>query len=82
MLAAWHLVNLIFLFSFPLGFINKWFFLPAVIKIIADIIIVKANETESGYKFSIIEIIYLQIIYEFLLIVNFANALFKTDKWK
>lgn len=76
MLAVWHLVNLICLFSLPFGFINSWFFLPVCIKLIADIIIVK------GKGFGIFETIYLQIIYEILIIVNFANALFKTDKWK
>jgi cellulose synthase/poly-beta-1,6-N-acetylglucosamine synthase-like glycosyltransferase len=78
MLTVWHLVNLICLFSFPLGIFNKWLFLPAIIKLIADIIIVKSN----GKEFGILETIYLQIIYELLIIVNFANALFKPDKWK
>jgi cellulose synthase/poly-beta-1,6-N-acetylglucosamine synthase-like glycosyltransferase len=78
MLACWHLVNLLCLFSFPLGLINKWLLLPACIKLIIDIIIVKVN----GKGFGILETIYLQIIYEFLIIINFINALFKNDKWK
>ena len=82
MLTVWHVLNLGCLFSFPLGLINNWLFLPAVIKIIADIFIVKLTEKESVYNFGIFETIYLQFIYEFLIILNFLNALFKHDKWK
>jgi cellulose synthase/poly-beta-1,6-N-acetylglucosamine synthase-like glycosyltransferase len=81
-LGCWHLVNLTALFSLFLGFLNYWFFLPFVIKILADIIIVKTNESKSNYKFSIPEIFYLQVIYELLIIINFINALFRKDKWK
>lgn len=82
MIAVWHLINLACLFSFPLGFINNWLFLPSAIKIISDIIIVKTNDTQMSYNFNLIEIIYLQFIYEVLIIVNFLNALFKPDRWK
>ena len=82
MLAAWHIINLLCLFSFPLGLIDKWLFMPAVVKIITDIIIVEVNTREADYKFRPFEIIYLQIIYEALIVVNFVNALFKGDKWK
>jgi hypothetical protein len=65
-----------------IGFLNHWFFLPFAIKILADIVIVKSNEKKSNYKFGLVEIIYLQVIYELLIIVNFINALFRKDKWK
>ena len=81
-LGGWHIINLAALFSLFLGFLNYWFFLPFIIKILADIVIVKTNEAKSGYKFGFLEIIYLQIIYEVLIIVNFINALLRKDKWK
>jgi cellulose synthase/poly-beta-1,6-N-acetylglucosamine synthase-like glycosyltransferase len=81
-LGSWHLINLAALFSLFLGLYNNWFLIPPIIKILADLIIVKTNEAKSGYKFGILEIIYLQIIYEILIVVNFMNALFRREKWK
>ena len=81
-LGGWHLINIALLFSLFGGFYSKWFFFPFIVKIFADIIIVKTNEAKSGYKFRTFDIIYLQIIYEFLIIINFINALFRRDKWK
>lgn len=81
-LGSWHLMNLTLLFSFFMGFFNSWFFLPFTFKLISDIVIVKTNESKSNYKFGILQIIYLQVIYELLIVVNFINALFRKDKWK
>ena len=81
-LGCWHLVNLAALFSLFFGFYNKWFYIPFIIKIVADLVIVKTNEAKSGYKFGFLEIIYLQVIYEILIVVNFMNALFRREKWK
>jgi cellulose synthase/poly-beta-1,6-N-acetylglucosamine synthase-like glycosyltransferase len=81
-LGGWHLINLASLFSLFLGFYNNWFYLPFIIKIVADLIIAKTNEAKSGYKFGLLEIIYLQVIYEILIVVNFMNALFRREKWK
>jgi cellulose synthase/poly-beta-1,6-N-acetylglucosamine synthase-like glycosyltransferase len=81
-LGSWHIINLAALFSLFWGFYNKWYFIPPIIKIIADIIIVKTSEAKSGYKFGILEIIYLQVIYEILIVVNFINALFRKEKWE
>ena len=81
-LGGWHLINLASLFSLFLGFYNKWFFIPFIIKILSDLIIVKTNEAKSGYKFGLLEIIYLQVIYEILIVMNFMNALLRNEKWK
>ena len=81
-LGGWHLINLASLFSLFFGFYNNWFYLPFIIKIVADLIIVKTNEAKSGYKFGLLEIIYLQVFYEILIVVNFMNALFRREKWK
>lgn len=81
-LGSWHLINILLLFSYFLGFYNSWFFIPFILKMTCDVLIVKTNQTKSGYKFRTTEIIFLQVIYEILIIINFINALFKEDKWK
>jgi glycosyltransferase involved in cell wall biosynthesis len=81
-LAGWHIINLVLVFSFFAGFFYEWLFIPFIIKILSDITIVKKNESKYDYKFGYLQIIYLQIIYEFLIVINFMNALFRKDKWK
>jgi cellulose synthase/poly-beta-1,6-N-acetylglucosamine synthase-like glycosyltransferase len=81
-LGLWHLLNLSFLFSPLLMFVNPllWVLLPA--KLIIDFIVCKSNQKKFGYKFSVVEIIYLQITYELFLVVHFFNARFSEVKWK
>jgi len=81
-LGIWHLLNLSFLFSVFLTFINILFALPFVIKLIFDVIIVQVKQNNFGYKFGIAESVYLQIIYELLIIVNYIKATFGKTKWK
>ncbi len=82
MLAAWHILNLACILSIPLGIFNKAFFIPGILKIIIDVIIVKTNIKEPHNKFTIFDITYLQIVYEIIIIINFINALLKKEKWK
>ncbi len=81
-LASWHVINLFFLLSPLLIFFNNLFILLFLIKLIIDLLVVKSLQKKFGYKFNMFEILYLQIIYEFMLIVHFINALFMKDKWK
>ena len=81
-LGFWHLINLGLLFTSFLGLAEPLFFIPFLLKIIFDIVIVKFFQSKYGYTFSIIESIYLQIIYEFLLIVNYLKGTFGNIKWK
>jgi len=81
-LGFWHLLNLVFLFS-PLLMIFEPFFgilLPA--KLLSDVLVVKSNQKQFSYDFSVAEIIYLQFFYEFFLIIHFLNARFTEIKWK
>jgi len=81
-LGFWHLINLTFLFSPLLMFFNP---LPGILlpaKLIIDLAVVKSNQKKFGYKFLMIEIFYLQIFYEILLIIHFFNANFSKIKWK
>ena len=78
----WHLLNLSFLFSPLLMFVNPIFGVLLPAKLIIDIIIVNSNQKKFSYKFSAAETIYLQIFYEILLIVHFFNSRFSEVKWK
>jgi len=78
----WHLLNLTFLFSPLLMFFNP---LPGILlpaKLIIDFALVKSKQKIFGYYFSAIEIFYLQVFYELLLIVHFFNARHSEIKWK
>lgn len=81
-LAVWHLINLILLFCFFAGFVNPNFFIPFAIKLGFDVSLVQILQSKFAYRFTIIETLYLQIIYEFLLIVNYIHGTFGATKWK
>ena len=82
MLAFWHSLNLFFLFSPMLMILNPLFGILLPVKFLFDIVIVKLFQKKIGYNFSVIKIVYLQILYELFLIVNFINARFTEVKWK
>jgi len=81
-LGFWHLLNLSFLFSPLLMFFNPLLGILLPSKLIIDFIVVKTNQIKFSYKFSIAEIICLQILYEIFLIFHFFNARFSEIKWK
>jgi cellulose synthase/poly-beta-1,6-N-acetylglucosamine synthase-like glycosyltransferase len=81
-LGLWHLLNLSFLFSPLLMFFNPTLGILLPSKLILDFIVVKSNQKKFSYKFSIVEIIYLQILYEIFLIIHFFNARFSEIRWK
>ena len=82
LLSAWHLLNLFLLFSPALLIINKFFVLLFLLKLLIDSVTIKFLQNKFGYTFNILEIIYLQTIYELFLIIHFINAFFRKDKWK
>jgi glycosyltransferase involved in cell wall biosynthesis len=82
LLAAWHLINFIpYLMLLYIPF-NIFFAAPFIIKLLSDLMILKTNQRSLGYSFGIFQLIYLQFIYEFLLIVHFFNALRGKTEWK
>jgi cellulose synthase/poly-beta-1,6-N-acetylglucosamine synthase-like glycosyltransferase len=81
-LVTWHLLNIIFLLSPALIAINIIFIIPFAIKILFDITVCKVQQKKFGYKFSVIESIYLQIIYELFLIVHIIRSKTTKIKWK
>jgi len=81
-LGFWHLLNLAFIFSPLLMVFNPLFGILLPAKLLIDISVVKSNQKKFSYNFSTSEIIYLQIIYEILLVIHFLNARFAEVKWK
>ena len=81
-LGFWHLLNLFFLFSPLMQFVDPIFLSFFFIKLITDVIIVSNLQKYFGYKFSPIKIFYLQIMYEIFLIINFVNAILGRSDWK
>lgn len=80
-LGIWHFINLVMIFSPLLAFYNAIYLLLFSIKFFSDIFIIKLLMKKFGYKFNIIEIIYLQIIYELLIIVYFIRSIAMKNKW-
>ena len=81
-LATWHSLNIIFLLSPVLISMNIIFIIPFGIKILFDITVCKVQQKKFGYKFSVIESIYLQFIYEIFLIIHIIRSKTTTIKWK
>lgn len=81
-LGFWHLLNLSFLFSPLLMFFNPLWGILVPAKLLTDITVVNSRQKKFGYSFSMVEIIYLQIFYEILLVIHFFNARFSEVKWK
>lgn len=81
-LGFWHLLNLFFLFSPLLIFVDLIFLSLFLFKIIADMIIVYNLQRFLGYQFKLIHILSLQFAYEVFIIINFINALVGKSDWK
>jgi poly-beta-1,6-N-acetyl-D-glucosamine synthase len=82
LLGFWHLSNILILFSLILLPVNFLFGLPFLLKICGDILVVFYSQRRLDYNFKLSGIPLLQLIYEFLLIVNFVNSFRKTIPWK
>ena len=80
-LGLWHLINYFMLGSIFLIPINSDYLYLFLFKIFLDIFIVKYFMLMFSYNFSIAQIIYLQLLYEILLIVYFVKGLFRKSKW-
>jgi cellulose synthase/poly-beta-1,6-N-acetylglucosamine synthase-like glycosyltransferase len=82
LLGFWHILNLFSLLSVLLMFFNPiWGILPAS-KLIIDSIVAKLYQKKFTYRFDLFERIYLQIIYEVMLVINFINSIFMKIVWK
>lgn len=79
---SWHLANLFCLFSLAFIFLSKLFLIPFILKLIFDSIVVLSNKKKYGYSFNLLEIFYLQIIYEIFLIVHYIYGSIAKPRWK
>ncbi len=80
-LAIWHLLNIAFILSPLLMFINLFFILPFVFKLTLDLTTALTYQKKLGYRFKIAEVIYLQFLYEMFIIIHFFNAKFGKIEW-
>lgn len=78
---GWHLANLFFLFSPIFFFLSNLFLIPFIIKMFFDLTIVKSKQNKYGYSFNLLEIFYLQIIYEIFLIVHYIYGSIAKPRW-
>jgi hypothetical protein len=78
----WHVLNLILLLSPLFFFLNPLFLVPILFKLLVDVVTVKVFEGKLDYKFGIFQIIGLQILYEFMIVVNIINSKLLDYKWK
>ena len=81
-LGFWHLINLISLLSIVLGFISPILALPFAVKVVYDLFVVTKHQRALGQDFRFYEILYLQILFEVFVVVNFFNSLSGNTKWK
>ncbi len=81
-LASWHLMNMICLISILLILLSPLFALPFAVKIIYDFFIVIRHQKELGHSFEILEIVYLQIMFEIFLVINFIKSFSTKVEWK
>ena len=81
-LGFWHLLNILSLFSVFLVFISPLFVLPFTVKFIYDFFILINHQKDLGYSFKFYELIYLQILFEVFLVINFFNSFSAKVEWK
>jgi poly-beta-1,6-N-acetyl-D-glucosamine synthase len=82
MLAAWHIINLLPILLLFLSPLNPILMIPFLLKVFSDVLIVLSFQKKFGYTFRLHQIIFYQIFYEIILIINFFNALTGKIKWK
>lgn len=81
-LGSWYILNLICLFSILLAFFSPILALPFFVNIIYNFFISLKYQQELGHSFKFYEIIYLQVLFEIFIIINFFNSFFGKPKWK
>jgi cellulose synthase/poly-beta-1,6-N-acetylglucosamine synthase-like glycosyltransferase len=81
-LGFWHLINLISLLSIVLCFISPILVLPFAVKVVYDLFVVTKHQQDLGQDFKFYEILYLQVLFEIFIVVNFFNSLSGKTKWK
>ncbi len=82
LLLLWHVINIVLLFGIFFINFNPLFLYGFLIKLSADYILTYNKMRILNYKFSLFELLYLQVIYDLLIMVNFINSFFHGQNWK
>lgn len=82
LLGVWHLLNILMLLSPALMIFDSKFLIIFLLKLAGDLNVVLTTQRYFGYRFNFMEIIIQQVVYEFMLVVNFINAMLKKTEWK
>ena len=81
-LGCWHLLNLFMFLSPVLMVFNINFIRLFVLKMLIDSITFYFVQKSFSYRFNILQIFYLDMIYEIFIVVNFFNSFFRKIEWK
>lgn len=81
-LGLWHLINILSLVSILFTFISSLFALPFFAKMIYDFFIILKHQNDLGHSFKFYEILYLQILFEVFLVINFFRSFNNKIEWK
>ena len=81
-LAGWHLLNLVMLFSPILMLLDFNFIWPFIVKLSTDTLILYFVGKSFNHNFNPFQLLYLDIAYEIFLVINFFNSLFLKVEWK
>jgi cellulose synthase/poly-beta-1,6-N-acetylglucosamine synthase-like glycosyltransferase len=82
LLGIWHLSNIFALLSIFFIPLNPFFSLILMAKLLSDAILVLTTQKIFKYNFKLYEILFLQILYELLLIISFFSSFRKNIIWK
>lgn len=81
-LGLWHLPNVLTVISIPFNFFFPYLWIILSTKLILDFVTIQAIKKKIGYKFSFMQTLVYQIVYELFLVVHFINAKRKKIEWK
>lgn len=81
-LGLWHSSNILALSSIFFLAVKPLLAVPFFIKLFFDIVSVLKFQKIFQYKFKLYQIIYLQILYEIFLVINFISSFKKIIVWK
>ncbi len=82
LIGLWHVINIFLLICIFLALFNSLFIYGFVVKLITDFLIVRSKMKILDYNFAFHEILYLQIFYDLMIVINFFNSFFLKVNWK
>lgn len=80
-LGLWYSTNTFATLTIFLLPFSIYYSIPFLIKVVFDLVLVFRIKRIMYHDFNIIEIIYLELIYQFFIPINFLNSLLLKDEW-